>query len=331
MKIALLEASHWHVHLYLDAIERSGASLVAVSDSDHFGGEKVAARFGTKIYDDYRELLAKENVDFVFAFGRHVAMPSIANALIEKNIPFAIEKPCGLNLNDVSSLRREAERRGLYVAVPYIFRGSDLFKEIAKASGGKLSHISFRNCAGPPSRYPAVGCGWMLEKSQSGGGCTMNLAGHFIDMVLALSGSKVRSVSAVMSDRLHGSGIEDYSSITLQCENGVLGLVETGYSFPSSPQEQREVSFTVCSEASYIRSGNQEIHVRDRTSKSDRIIKVDYETDRYYAGFVETVLREFKNGRRSVPGLQEAEAMMQVLDAAYASAKDNGAVRILRD
>lgn len=33
MKVALLEASHWHVRLYLDPLEASGIEVVAVSDA----------------------------------------------------------------------------------------------------------------------------------------------------------------------------------------------------------------------------------------------------------------------------------------------------------
>jgi len=332
MKIALIEASHWHVPLYLDAIERSGAKLVGVSDAENFAGGTIAARFNAPLYTDYRELLAKEQADFVFAFGRHAAMPEIAQSLIDRNIAFAIEKPCGLDAEQVSRLRRVADEKGVYVAVPYIYRVSDLYGCIAGAAGTSTqdyNHLSFRFCAGPPERYAKVGCAWMLDKAWSGGGCTMNLAGHFVDMVHALTGSSVRAVSAVMSDRTHHAGIEDYSAMTLQCANGAVAQIETAYTFPLAEDEQREVSFTLSSGAGYLRSGDGDIRVRDRRTAGNRSTQVDYETDRYYALFVDTVLREFRSGKRTVTGLPEAEAVIKVIDAAYRSARAGGALQHL--
>ena len=298
----------------------------------HFAGEGIAARFKSKLYADYRELLENEDVDFAFAFGRHAAMPDIARALIDRGIAFALEKPCGLNVEQVSNLRRLVDDKGIYVAVPYVYRVSDLYRRIADAAAAApagYNHLSFRCCAGPPERYPRMGCAWMLDPALSGGGCTMNLAGHYIDMVHALTGSGVRSVSAVMSDRMHQSGIEDYSSITLQCANGAVAQIETGYTFPSAADEQREVSFTLSSAAGYLRSEDGNIRIRDRRTVSSRSAQVDYETDRYYGLFVDTVLREFRNGKCTLAGLPEAEAVMKVIDAAYRSARAGGALQQL--
>jgi predicted dehydrogenase len=50
MKVALLEASHWHVPLYLDPLETSGIEVVAVSDAEQVKGQAVAARFGSTLY-----------------------------------------------------------------------------------------------------------------------------------------------------------------------------------------------------------------------------------------------------------------------------------------
>ena len=47
MRVALLEVSHWHVPLYLDALEAPGIEVVAVSDAEKVKGEAIAARFGT--------------------------------------------------------------------------------------------------------------------------------------------------------------------------------------------------------------------------------------------------------------------------------------------
>jgi predicted dehydrogenase len=130
-----------------------------------------------------------------------------------------------------------------------------------------------------------------------------------------------------MSDRTYRSGVEDYASITLQCANGAIAVIETAYTFPIGPQEQREVNFTISSSSGYIRSARDSILVRDRKTAEQRKVEVGFETDHYYALFVDSVLREFRSGHRSVAGLPEAEAVMAVMDAAYRSARSGGALQ----
>lgn len=170
MKLVLLEVSHWHAPLYPDAIAAAGDGVVAVSDRNGAVAEAVARPLGALAYDDWRQLLAKERPDFAFAFGKHCEMAAIGEALVERGIPFVMEKPCGLNASEVRHLRDLAKERKLFVGVPLV-QGfgplADLLREAERNPGPR--HVWFRFIAGPPSRYPAAGCAWMLDPDQSGG------------------------------------------------------------------------------------------------------------------------------------------------------------------
>ncbi|VXC42714.1 Oxidoreductase [Pseudomonas sp. 8Z] len=334
MKIAVLEASHWHVPLYLDALEAPGIQVVAVSDSEQIKGEAIAARFGSRLYTSAYELLDREEVDFAFVFGRHSDMPALAEAVIAHKIPFAIEKPCGINMSQVTRLRTLTEEANLYCAVPLIFRMSELLSALKDADGcvpSDFNSLSFRFIAGPPSRYQAAGSGWAIDPEFSGGGSTINLATHFIDFFRLLTGKEVAKVSASMNSRTHKGIAEDYSLLTMQTEDGVIGLVETGYCFPSSPDEQREFSFTFSSDRMYAKSGPDRIEIRDRNNLAagTRSRRLQLETDIYYPLFVKRVLEECRTGAKPLASLRDAEAMMQVMDAAYASARQGGALQTL--
>jgi predicted dehydrogenase/sugar phosphate isomerase/epimerase len=330
MRVAIIEASHWHAPLYLDALESADVQVVAVSDGEQARGRDIAARFGSRIYESYEELLQKETIDFAFAFGRHAEMPRIAEMLIERRIPFALEKPCGVKAAQVTRLRELAESAGVYVAVPFIFRISDFLAALEEMEGripSDFNHLQFRFIVGPPSRYVAAGVPWMLDPAISGGGPTINVASHFFDLFRFMTGKDVSTVSAVMSSRTHGGEIEDYSIVTLQTDDGVVGVVESGYSFPSTSDEQREFSFTLGSSGHYSYSGRDTFHVRDRLNLATgtRTRPVRLETDIYYPLFVRRVLDECRAGSSPVAGLRDAEAMMEIVEAAYASARQAGA------
>ena len=166
MRVAIIEASHWHCPLYLDAFDDPAIEVVGVSDSSGAKGPAIAARFGARSYAAYADLLARESVDVAFAFGPHAEMPAIAQALIERGIPFALEKPCGTSADAVGRIRRMAAERGIYAAVPFIFRFSELLGAVREAEGdvpAPFHHLSFRFVAGSPQRYPAAGSAWMLD------------------------------------------------------------------------------------------------------------------------------------------------------------------------
>lgn len=134
-----------------------------------------------------------------------------------------------------------------------------------------------------------------------------------------------------MNSRTHRRAVEDYSLLTMQTEDGVTGLVETGYSFPSTPDEQREFSFTFSSDRMYAKSGPDRIEIRDRNSLAagTRSLRLRLETDVYYPLFVKRVLAECRTDAKPIASLRDAEAMMQVMDAAYASARQGGAPQTL--
>ncbi|MCD9113801.1 Gfo/Idh/MocA family protein [Pseudomonas bijieensis] len=334
MKVALLEVSHWHVPLYLNALETHGVQVVAVSDSEHVKGEAIAERFKCALYSSSYELLEREEVDFAFVFGRHSQMPSLAEAVIARNIPFALEKPCGINMAQVTRLRELAEQANLYCAVPLIFRMSELLSALQDTEGHlatDFNYMSFRFIVGPPSRYETAGSGWVIDPAFSGGGSTINVATHFIDLFRLLTGKEVSRVSAVMNSLTHRGNVEDYSLLTLQTEDGVIGVVETGYSFPSTFDEQREFSFTLSSDHMYAKSGPDRIEIRDRQNLAagTRSRRLQLDTDVYYPLFVKQVLAECRNGAKPIASLRDAEAIMQVMDAAYASARQGGTLLTL--
>ena len=207
MKVALLESSHWHVPLYLDALAAADVQVVAVSDCKCANGSDIARRFSARFYEDYAELLDCEDIDFAFTFGRHCDMDSMASALIGYGIPFALEKPCGLNANDVALLHKQAQAKNIFVSVPLIFRLSALRQNLLTLNESEpkhWDHLSFKFIAGPPERYLDAQCGWMLDKSLAGGGCAINLAVHFIDLVMQLTGEDITEVSARM---IQGSAV----------------------------------------------------------------------------------------------------------------------------
>ena len=120
--------------------------VVAVSDAEHAVGDRRA--FGCPLYDSWEQLLAREaKIDFAFAFGRHSEMPAIGEALVERRIPFALEKPCGVRMAQITRLRELAEAANVYAAVPFIFRISDFLSVLRDVEGRIPSDFNYMSGA----------------------------------------------------------------------------------------------------------------------------------------------------------------------------------------
>jgi predicted dehydrogenase len=325
MKVALFEVSHWHFPLYSDAIKEMNLEVVAISDKNPDKAQKIAKLFGCPFFINFRELLDQVNIDFAFAFGSHSEMPAIGKALTTRGIPFSIEKPCGKNADDVKKLRSLVEKQKIFVTIPFIFRCSDLIEKLKYYEGtipSDFHHFCFRFIAGSPSRYNDAACKWMLNPDISGGGCTINLAVHFIDFFLLLTGQDVQTVYAKMSNLTHQEAIEDYSIIVLTTRDGRLGIIETGYIFPNGSVEKREFYFSIASAKNYFRSTHEGIRITSRLNKSPEPIDVpiSLDTDVFYPVFVKETINRFKKKRNPIADLADMQRVMEIIDAAYKSA-----------
>lgn len=332
MKIALIEASHWHAPLYIDALASMDVRVVGVSDENADVAARVAARFGCKASVDYKEMLAATRPDFVFAFGRHRDMPAIAAHLIEQKIPFAMEKPMGRSASEVEALRVAAERENAFIAVPFVFRHSpiqQMIDELKSADAfGELTNAYFRFIAGPPSRYPKANSAWLLDPAESGGGCTINLTIHFLDFSLQLlEANRVSRVYAVPSRRKYGIDVEDFSTVVLSTDDDVVCTVETGYSYPQDKAHPRHFECCLTTTKGYmeIRDGEYAWASHDGTRIEKKIIT---DTDLFYPIFIRKTLDDLVAGNRPSASVDEMIKVMKLIDAVYRSGRERQVVAL---
>jgi len=218
MRIAAIEVSHWH-SLYDSAYLRHltampDVQLVGVQDpSAEVAAQRAAALGGPPVFTDYPRMLAETRPDFVVALGRHSAMADTAHYLLDAGYPFLMEKPMGINADQVRRLADKAAAKGAFVAVPLAQRYQPFTARarqlLAEGRFGPLSHIYFRLNRPTSARYTAWGSPWMLDPAVAGGGCLRNLGPHGFDLFLFLTGESARVTGAQVSRAALGERVED--------------------------------------------------------------------------------------------------------------------------
>jgi predicted dehydrogenase len=322
VRVAVLEAGHWHARMYVEALRGLHVEVTAVSDRDPSVAARVAGELGCpRSYADYREALERGGFDFAFAFGRHCDMPTVALELIERGIPFAMEKPVACSAHQVTALAAEAEARGVFAAVALVQRTIPAMRLVAgwRASGelGRLTHCCMRYIAGPPSRYLQAGCDWMLDPGLSGGGCTINLAVHYIDLFTHLTGRRASRVFATMNNLAHALAIEDSSTIVLSADDGTSATIETGYARPGSLAEEYHA---FASADGYVTVKDDVLRREDR---GGRRTEHDVRKGNVYLGFVRDCLERSRRGEAPATGLREMEAVIKIVGLAYRSGREH--------
>src|SRR5437867_12838627 len=241
MRIAAIGVSHWH-SLYDSAYLRHLAGmpdveLVGLQDNvAEIAARRAAVVGNPPVFIDYREMLAAPRPDFVVALGRHSTMAEIAHHLLDHGYPFLMEKPMGVNAEEVRRVAEKATAKNAFVAVPlgqryqpFVARARQL---LAEGRFGPLSHVYARQNRPTSARYPAWDAPWMLDPAAAGGGCLRNLGAHGLDLFLFLNGEAAQVTGAQLSWRALGQPVEDYASVMVRSASGVLGTIEVGNTFP---------------------------------------------------------------------------------------------------
>jgi len=241
IRIAAIEVSHWHA-LYDAAYLRRlhsmpDVQLVGLQDPNADIAMQCAAEVGQPpTFTDYQHMLEATTPDFVLALGRHRVMAGIAHDLLDRGYPFLMEKPMGFSAEHVRSVADKATAVNGFAAVPLAQRYHPVVTHVQQmlADGrfGPLSHLYFRLNRPTSARYSAWNSPWMLDPDMANGGCLRNLGTHGLDLFQFLLGETAQVTGAQVSWRALGQPVEDYASVLLRSESGILGTIEVGNTFP---------------------------------------------------------------------------------------------------
>jgi predicted dehydrogenase len=241
MRVAAIEVSHWHsVHdaAYLRILSTiPDVELVGLHDPTAEIAARRAATLGNPpVFTDHRRMLDETRPDFVVALGQHARMARTAHDLLDRGLPFMMEKPMGLNAGEVQAIADAAAAKRAFVAVPLPQRSSPFAtrarRMLAEGRFGPLSHVYLRLNRPTSARYPAWDSPWMLDPALAGGGCLRNLGSHCLDLFRLLTGEDATVTAAQLSARALGQRVEDYASVQLRTTSGVLGTLELGNTVP---------------------------------------------------------------------------------------------------
>tara|TARA_Y100001970_G_scaffold294326_1_gene450604 strand:- start:3988 stop:5034 length:1047 start_codon:yes stop_codon:yes gene_type:complete len=182
-----------------------------------------------KIYDDYKKMLSKENLDFVFITTPPDSHVEMAIECINKNIHFFIEKPLSINSSLCKPLLKIMEEKRIINMVGYMMRYQKTFK-LAKTilQNNILGEIFSFGATMYVSQLFKKGKGWRYKKNKSGGGVVMAQTTHLIDLICWYFGFPGYLTANTISP--YSITTEDFTHCTFSWENGLMGWIDSSWS-----------------------------------------------------------------------------------------------------
>lgn len=199
--------------------------IVGFADPDFERAQALASKVRARAYNAPRDLLDRENLDAVY-----ICVPPFAHGdperdAIEAGIPFFVEKPLTLTLDDAESIGKAVERSGLVTAAGYHWRYLDTVEE----ARGLLRDTPAQLVTGhwldqtPPPR-------WWWREDQSGGQI-IEQATHILDLARHLVG-EITEVHALASragprEDFPGLDVATGMAVCLKFASGAVGTLAT--------------------------------------------------------------------------------------------------------
>ncbi|HET9562398.1 MAG TPA: Gfo/Idh/MocA family oxidoreductase [Propionibacteriaceae bacterium] len=226
--------------------------LVAVADNA--ADDRLASAievFGFReAHADWRDLVARDDVDVVSVTGPNFIHREVAVAAAEAGKHVWVEKPAGRNATETRSISDAVRANGVQSAVGFNYRNVPAIEMarqlIADGRLGQIKHVYIRLLA-DYAAHPDGALTWRFKTEWSGSGVLSDLASHGVDLGRYLVGditdlmchaapfiAQRPQVGMTASHFSRGTGgpmgaveNEDYIAALLRFRGGGLGILES--------------------------------------------------------------------------------------------------------
>ena len=215
------------------ACRKSGFLSLILIDADATRSEALAAEIGgAQILADPGDL-PWADLHALFVCVPPGARGSIEVTAIEHSVPFFIEKPVGISVDQMMPVARLLAERPVVHAVGYMNRYRQSVETVRQSlANERVVGFSARWVNGI---YTVP---WWSQAALSGGALNEQLT-HFVDMVRYLLGNIVE-VNAIVRPHRDNVDVAGAASVTLQIDSGPIGSI-----FYSCEADYKSMEFTI--------------------------------------------------------------------------------------
>lgn len=345
VRIGIVGAGAIATHGHIPVLERvPNVQITAICDTNLERARAAAVNASIPAaFADYREMLANAELDAVTVGVPNVFHAPVTLAALEAGKHVFCEKPLATSVADAEQMVATAERLGKVLAINMSNRPRPevvvMRRQVAEGKIGKISYANGRLIR--RNGIPGFGS-WFTRNELAGGGATMDIGVHMLDMVMYILGfpavSAVRGETQAVhgpherllggwgADKIPGGkfDVDDLMSMQLRLADGGLVTVEVTWAFHGRDEERIQIAGDQGG-ADFAPAIYGEDHplrlFREEAGEPIEIIPamphVEYAWSKPLVQFVEAIRSDGPLVATGGEGL----AILRLLDAAYRSAK----------
>src|SRR5215212_7646638 len=229
MRIGLIGCGNVGVSAHIPAVQANeGMTIVGAADPTPERLQTAAAAAGLgpdNLHADWRELLARDDVEAVIVATPQRFRPEIVIAAARAGKHVLAEKPLALTPADAQAMIDAARANGVTLATVHNYHFMPVYRDIKEVlDSGEIGQpeIAVLNYLGVEDRPGAAAYSprWRHRAADSGGGVLMDML-HVVYLANWFMGGPPLAVSAWVDKRLEGDGdVEDIALVRYVYANG---------------------------------------------------------------------------------------------------------------
>ena len=311
VRVALF-GSGWIQDFHARAVfDRVDAELVAVANHREESARTLAERFGIpRVTTDWAGLAADPEVDAGIVATPNALHAPQAIELLRHGKHVLVEKPMATTVAECDLMIGAARASGasLMVAHCWRFRDEVIAMRDRVASGEFGALVATRGYGVHAGWGPS---GWFTDAQLAGGGALVDMGVHAIDTARFLLGDPgPMRVCATVATRYGTYDVDDDAHLLISWSNGATSEVESGWWWPHLPGLEADTE--VFGTKGYAR-------IWDPQPPSEGY---EHCTQSMYSAQMDEFLDAIAEGRYPRPSGEDGRIVMQVVEAAYASARE---------
>ncbi len=326
VRCAILSFAHGHANGYAGVLTHlPDAELVAIADDNEARGRAAAEQFGAEFTADYRDVLARDDIDAVVICSENVRHAELTIAAAEAGKHVLCEKPLATTMEDAQAMIDACAKAGvkLQTAFPVRFNAAAVaFRDAIRAGrvGTPLAVIA-RN----PGTCPMS---WFVDPDLAGGGAVMDHTVHVIDVLRHIFEAEVTEVYAEADTRIYDIPVDDTGLVMFRMSNGLRGSLDTSWSRPKNWPIWGGVEIEVIGEKGVLKleAFNDNLEIAEIDGPTYSWQSVEHSGDpEMVAAFIDSVKRDAPVQVSGEDGMRA----MQVALAAYESVRSHEPVAVV--
>lgn len=259
-----------HTDVLLDSIPKMPRIRLAAFAKGQAGEDSAwiqehpACTRQTHVYEDYREMLEKEELDVVGVCPPYYQNAEASIQAARQGIHVLSEKPAATNLEDLDRLERQVRWSGVRYSIMLTMRAMPVFQAarmaIRQGAVGEPILISSQKSYKYGAERP-----WFYKERKTYGGTIPWVGIHAFDYMRWVSGQEYAQVAAHHGNKAHpqAPGCEDHAGLLFRLVNGGTAVCHLDYLRPETAPTHGDARLRIAGKEGVleVRENEDQVHL----------------------------------------------------------------------